>query len=251
MAGLGNPLGFALGGAPSAQEAVYAALRSAVGEGNYTPTIEPRESMMESWRLARARGIAAALDDARAMSQFFPAAATDMIPMFEQLLRVSFPAATSDQEKRNTLESLWTRYLDAAVPTVLELLQELEATLTIVIPDHDLLRETQAGRMFQDWDPTSPATSGPAFALVAGSAGPDCTAFPNYADDFVFLIRYPLTAAPTEAQQATIASIGILMNEVMPSWCDYRVFSVGSGIGGDSIGFILDTDLLDLTVFGT
>lgn len=251
MAGLGNPLGFTLGGGPSAQEAAYQALRSAVGTGNATPVTEPRESLMEAWRLAKARGIAAATEDARAMAQYFPAGATDMIPMYEQLLRVSFPVETSDQERRDELERLWTRYLDSAIPTVDELLTELDPSITILIPDHDLLRETQAGRMFQDWDPTAANASGPAFGLIGGSAGPNATGFPNYSDDFIFMIRYPLTAAPTEAQQVIISKIGTVMNEVMPSWCDYRVFSVGSGVDGDTIGFILDTDLLDLTVFGT
>jgi hypothetical protein len=249
MAGLGNPLSFALGGGPSPQEAVYAALVNAVGTGNVTPG-DFQASVMESWRFAKARGLAASVDDARAVAQNFPDLATDMIPMFEQLLDIGFPADTSDEQKRSELTTAYTREINAAIPAIEVLLQEIEPGVTIVIPDHDLLRETQLGRMFQDWDPSNPDASGPPFNLNTGNSGDQATGFPNYSDDFIFLVLFPLPPGtpPTEAQLRSFEQIRILMNEAMPSWCNLTIFAFGSGIG-QPCGFVLDQDLLDLTVF--
>lgn len=249
MAQLGNPLGFALGGGKSIQEAFYEALKSAVGEGNYAPGHRD-DSIMESWRWAKARALAAVIEDERVTAQAWPFLATDLIPMYEQLLGMAFPLSTSDQEKRDELTAQWTREIDSTIPGLLVMLQELDASITIIVPDRDVLRETQFGRAFEDWDPTDPLASGPAFNLAGGAVGPNASAYPNYSDDFIFLISYPLPVAAiiAESQKKVLVQIRDLMNEAMPAWCDQRTFTTGSG-QGQPCGFVLDQDQLDLTVF--
>lgn len=202
--------------------------------------------------MAKARGLAAATEDSRALSQNWPNSATDMIGMFEDLLNMGFPVTTSAEERRAALTAEYTRLLTAVLPELVVLLQEIDATITVVIPDRDLTREVQMGRAFQDWDPARPEASGPAFNLPASSsAGANASGFPNYSDDFVFFIWHPLLAAApvTEAYLLARKKIDLLMNEAMPAWCDSVTFATGSGVSGDPCGFILDTDRLDLTVF--
>lgn len=247
MAQLGNPLAFRLGGGDSAQEAAYQALKSAVGIGNSTPG-DRDQSILESWRYAKARGLAACMEDRRVAAQGFPFLATDMIPMYEQLLGMSFPLATSDQQKRDELTAEWVRTLDATHPGIESELQELDATITVIIPDRDFTRDTLPGRYFEDWDPTHALASGPAYNLPVGGAGQGATMFPNYSTDFIFLVFFPITLPVTEAHKRVLGQIRDVMNEAMPAWCDQVTFSAGSGIG-QPCGFLLDTDPLDLTVF--
>ena len=251
MATLGNVLAFELGGGPSPQEAVYQFLRSAVGEGNSTPDVTPYESIQEAWRYARACGLAAAYEnDAKAVSQYFPDLATDMIPMYEEILRVGFGPEVSDEEKRVRLLALWTRYVTAVMTPLEQELQKLDERLSFLVPDRDLLREVQHGRMFEDWDPSAVDASGPAFNLADGAVGSKATAYGNYSDDFIFYIRYDLGpgVAPNAEERRIMEQVRVVMNEAMPSWCDMVIFTGGSGIL-EPCGFILDVDLLDLTVF--
>ena len=251
MAKLGSPLAFTLGGAPSEQQQVYDALKVSVGEGNSVPGSDWQTSIIESWRMAKARGLAACIEDHRALSQNWPNSAVDMIPMFEELLDIGFKLTVSDQEKRDVLTVAYTRLLSSVESVLTGLLQQIDSTITIVLQDHDLTRETQMGRGFQDWDPAAANASGPPMNLIGGAAGPNATAFPNFSDDFVFLVLFPLLAgAPiTESYLRKTVQIQQLMNEVMPAWCNSVIFATGTGVGGDPCGFILDTDRLDLTVF--
>lgn len=250
MGNFGNPLAFELGGGASEQEGVYTALRSSVGEGNYTPGKTPQESLMEAWRYARARGIVAAFADGRAVAQYFPDLATDMLPMYEQILRLPVSPGESEQERRDAAIARWTRVVTAAMPTLEARLQAIDPRLSFVTPDRDLLREVQHGRSFEDWDPTAPDASGPAFGLYAGPVGSKASAFPNFSDDFRFFVRLNIGPGntPTQHDLRVIEDVKSVMSEAMPAWCDLVVFYTGSG-QGEPCGFVLDTDFLDLTIF--
>lgn len=243
MAGLGTPLAFRLGGGPSPQEQVYDTLKVSVGVGNSAEG-QPTDSIIESWRYAKARALVALFADDRAVAQGFPQTATDFIPVYEQLLRLFFDQNTSDQAKRDALSSEWYRKSSAVITEVEERLKEIDPSISVFVPDRDLIRETQPGRAFEDYDPASGDADGPAFNLVLGNSGSKCTSSPNYSDDFVWFVIFPLTASTlTKANRKKIVQIEQLLNKVIPSWNDFRIYTADSG-------FVLDEDLLDLTIFG-
>ena len=110
MAAFGGsaPFALAFGGGPSRQRKTYDALKQAVGVGNSAPG-DIHDTIMESWRFAKARGLTAMALGPKAFFQNFPDTATDFIPVYEQLLARFFPAGTSDETKRKDLTIRWTR----------------------------------------------------------------------------------------------------------------------------------------------
>jgi len=244
MAGLGNPLAFGLGGGPSPQEAAYEALKSAVGVGNSAPG-QMLDTIIESWRIARARGLAAAMDDDRAAAQITPEFATDLIPVYEDLLATYFATATPDQTRRDELTAQYIRQLSAAHVPLETSIQAINPGASLQLIDREETRDTQFGRVFEDYDPANPLASGPAFDInlvVSSGSGAKVTSFPNFSSDFIVLVDSPtLGPAIEQVDILNINLIGKLLNEVLPSWVDFRIFV--------NCGFILDQDPLDATVF--
>lgn len=237
---LGSPLSFALGGGPDPALAAYEALRSAVGVGGAAPG-GPSDSIVEAFRYAKARGLAAVFDEERAVAQISPALATDLLEMYEQLLNKFFPLSVGDEQRRRELAAAWVKFVSATGPNVLAELQALDATITIASVSQEATREVQFGRSFEDWDPASPQASGPAFGQVVGP--PKCSAVPNYSDEYHLFVSLPLGSGvmtPTGAR--TIARIGEVLGEGLPAWVDWNVYT-------SHAGFILDRDLLDVTAF--
>lgn len=327
MPGFGNPFSFGLGGGDSEQETLYKAMRSAVGVGNFAEVDVPTDAIIEAWRLARARGLAAGTDDERAAAQTWPDLSTDFIAVWEDLLRTYFPADTEDATRRETLQRRQTLALDASYAGLTALLQDIDPSIVIRFPgddggaisrslntppvspatgdvyivaaggtgawtgqdddiatwngaswdfdtptegrtigvqDEDIAvfwdgsawqtsktprarlatRESQPGRAFEDYDPTSQDAAGPAFNLNTFASGPKCTSFPNFSDDFILVVEYPLASGTlTEANRRVLQEIQALLNAALPSWVDFRIFT--------ACGFVLDQDLLDVTAFCT
>jgi hypothetical protein len=240
MPGFGNPFAFEIGGGPSAQEQVYDAMRSAVGEGN---SGEP-DSLIEAWRLARARGFAAMVVDDRAAAQAAPATATDFIPVYEQLLHRFFPASASEQDRRDALQDAWVALPEAGSSELLARIQLLNPAASYSIVPRRETRDTQLGRAFQDHAPASVRADGPAFAFVNGTSGTKVTTFPNYSTDFLCLVSSPPLGGPgtwTRADILVLGQIRELLNLALPAWVDHRVYA--------DCGFVLDSDLLDSTAF--
>lgn len=236
MAGLGNPLSFELGGGPSPQEQVYGAMYQNVGDGIQAPP----DTLVEKWRMARARGIAAFTLDDRAATQAFPDLSTDYLPVWEDILSIQPDPAATEQERRETVLTQYTRVIDATYPKLLSALQDLDSLFSILLIPTQFTRTTAPGRAFQDWDPAAPGASGPPFNLGVGPVGDKATAFPNYSDDFVLFVLFNVGAgAISVSNQRTLADAIGLLNESLPAWVDFRVFS--------SCGFVLDQDLLDVT----
>jgi hypothetical protein len=232
--GGGNPLPLQIGGGPSSSEQAYDALRSSVGIGGSGP----RDGIMEGWRFAKARGLAAATMDARVFFQWFPGLATDLLPMYEQLLGVPAGPNDSEQDRRARVDALWTRIVSAVTPDLLARLQEIAPSVTIVAPNGVTARRTVPGRGFEDYDPDAFGSSGPAFNIGKQSV------FPAYADDYVLYVYYPLPPGSlTDNQRLTIQRLTDVLHESLPAWCQFYIFTQDGG-------FILDVDLLDLTVFG-
>lgn len=237
MAGLGNPLSFELGGGPSPQEQVYDAMYQNVGDGIQS---QP-DSLVEKWRRSRARGIAATQLDDRAATQAFPDLSTDYLPVWEDILKIPFDPGASEAQRQATVLAEYTRTIDATFPKLDATLQGLDPLLNILQLPHDLTRVTVPGRGFEDWNPAAIDASGPPFNLAAtGSAGDNATGFPNFSDDFILFMLYDIgVGIPSAPAQRTMVEAQEEMNESLPAWVDFRLFTV--------CGFILDQDLLDIT----
>ncbi len=236
MAGLGNPLSFPLGGGPSPQEMVYDAMFQNVGDGIQAGP----DTLVEKWRMAKARGIAAFAQDDRVMDQAFPDISTDYLPVWEDILGIPFDSNASEAQRQEVVLAAYTRVIDASFPKLESGLKDIDNLMDILLLPQAFVRTTVPGRAFQDWDPSDPQASGPAFNLVGAGAGANATAFPNFSDDFIVLVLFNVGAgALAVANQLKLAAAEDELNESLPAWVDFRLFT--------SCGFILDQDLLDIT----
>ncbi len=239
--GGGNPFPFELGGGPSTVEEIYDSMYQSVGSGIQAP----EGTIVEHWRMARARGIAATSDDARASFQAFPDLSTDFLPVWEQILDINPPTDSTIDERQDAALAQYTRVIDASYPALLLSLTDLDPLFQILIPPNENTRATVPPRMFQDWNPGDADASGPPFNLTTGQSGSTCTSVPNYASDFTLyvLLDLPTTVPNTisASNQRTVLEAQTILNESLPAWVDLRVFT--------ECGFILDRDLLDATAF--
>ncbi len=239
MVALGNPLSFELGGGPSPQEQVYNVMFQNVGDGiRSTP-----DSLVEKWRFARARGIAAFSMDDRAATQAFPDLSTDYLPVWEDILSIIPNPSASEAERQAIVLAEYTRVIDATFPNLETKLKDIDSLISIILLPQAFTRITSPGRGFQDWDPSASDASGPPFNLgpigVTG-AGPDQTALPNYSSNFILYVLFDVGAgAISVSNQRTLAEISELLNESLPAWVDLNLFT--------ACGFVLDQDLLDIT----
>jgi hypothetical protein len=250
--GGGNPFPFQFGGSKTPTEQAYDLLKQAVGVGNSAAQEDPDKSIIESWRFARARGLSSVMDVERAVSNAFPNIATDFIPVYEQILGLSFPVGTPDETKRKDLTTAYTRAIDATLPKLEADLKEIEPTVTLVVIDYDPLdplaardqtRDGQVGRYFEDWDPADPDASGPPFNLPRGAGLAKITSFPNFSDDFILKVEYPLPVGTLSAfNKRQITRMQDFLNDALPAWVGFTIFTKDAG-------FVLDQDLLDVTVF--
>jgi hypothetical protein len=240
MASFGDPFALELGGAPAASDRVYGALRSAVGEGNRG---EEDASIVEAWRMAIARGIAAAVADDRAAFQSSPLTATDALPRLEEMLRYRLAADATDQDRRNALLERHVRRIDPSRPALLSRVRGINPGASFITVSRDTSTETQFGRAFEDHDPSSPSADGPAFNLANGQAGAKITLVPAYSTTQLAVVNSPrLTAGTFSDDDARLTHrIRRLLDEELPAWIDIRIYA--------SCGFALDLDLLDVTAF--
>lgn len=238
MGALGNPLSLTLGGGPTPSESIYDALYQNVGTGLRSAP----GSLVEEWRMARARGIAAATSDERAAHLAFPDLTEDFLPVWEEILGVSPPVGSSLEDRRIQVTVAYTRLIDATWNSIEETLAGIDPLLSVLILPPEYVRTTIPGRAFQDWNPADPAASGPAYNLYPGSGGTTASGFPNYSDDFVLFLKFDVGAAIlSPSNQRTLAAVELALSESLPAWVDWRIYS--------DCGFILDDDLLDATVF--
>ncbi len=236
--GLGEPLSLALGGGPSPQDEVYDAMFQNVGDGIQAPD----GTLVEKWRKARARGIAVFTEDDRAAAQAFPDISTDYLPVWEDILNIPPTPGASVSQRQATVLAAYTRTIDATFPKLTESLQSIDALMSILLIPHDLVRTTVPGRTFQDWDPSDPTASGPPFNLAATSgAGSTASGFPNFSDEFILTVLFDVGAGILSvSNQRKFAEAQDTLNESLPAWVDFRLFT--------ECGFILDQDILDVTL---
>lgn len=235
-----NPIPEEIGGGRSLPERLYWALRSAVGELNYAPETIPGTTVEGAWRWSRALALAAMKADERAVYQTFFDRLTDSLSVWEDLLGITAPSASSNEERRQTIIDQVVSGATAVEGPLQDELQEIDALFSIVYADHDYADVTEPGRGFEDYVPADPDACGPEFG-----GGRSSTEWPNYSSDFVCLVQYGVAAgAITAEQRRRIAAAEAVLNRALPSHVDFMIVADPTG------GFILDLSILDLGAFG-
>jgi hypothetical protein len=241
MIGGSNPIPEDIGGGRSLPERLYWAMRSAVGEHNYAIEEIPGTTVEGAWRWCRALALAAMFADERAAHDACYDRCTDTIPVFEDILNITAPFASSDEERRQTIIDQIASGSTAISPTLEDELQEIDPLFTIVYAARDYADTTENGRAFEDYDPTDSQACGPAFG-----GGRSSTGWPNYSSDYICLVQYGVAAgAITAEQKRRIESAKAVLNRALPGWVDFMIVADPTG------GFILDLSILDLGAFGS
>lgn len=234
MAGFGWHNGWPLqwGGGPSDTEAIYLALRNAVGEGG----AGPEDGIEDCWRQARAIGLAAAeAGNLRASLQALPSRATDALPYYEELLALPPGPTDTDVDRRERATARWTSQLAGVMPDLLDELELIDASFGLLTVDSDRQTTTRHGLYYAPFDGSEPFNLG-----VFGNAI-DSTAWPNYSDAFRLSCILPV-ADVTDHGPAVLnklARASDLLGDALPAWCDFVTLT--------SAGFELDRSPLDLT----
>lgn len=223
-----NPWPLEWGGGETLDERTYEALKRAVGEGGYAKNEDGIEGL---WRACRTEAIACFHSMAeRAILQAFPNLATDHIPVYEELFRITPRGGASDEERRIPITEAYTRKIAADHPSLVIALQKLDPRF--LLPD--IPRATsivvELGKAFE------PASGGPYFG-----GGRQSTLFPNYASEYIIPVVLDLSAtpAPSAAELLVVKNAKRFLNEVLPSWVTYEFSFAGAA------GFILDDSQLD------
>ena len=231
-----SPYSATLGGGKSPMLDIYDDMFRHVGRGNTGQD----GSIIEQWRLSRARGIAAAQAITRAFYNFFPEVSTEKIPLYETLLGITPGSGDSEQDRRNRIVSLWYSDDSAIGSSLEERLQEIDSNFSIIDLDDDYTSTTVQGRLFEDFNTSDPAAAGPAFG------NRKATDFANYSSRYICFVRYDITAGTiTNEQIRAISDAEELLNKSLPSWVDYQI------VTSVTTGFILDRDLLDIGAFSS
>lgn len=216
--GWGNSLPLEIGGSSTEIEAIYDALRNAVGVGGAGPV----DGIEDLWRQSKAIGLAAATTSMeRAALQALPMFASDHLPVYEELLGI-VPGADDTEADRVTAVSIaWSKTLRADGEGLGLAVQAIDA---------------RAGLDYLDNTTGQTVTFGKAFAPRPddGSYGTTTTQtdIPNWSTDFFQLITYALDPGATIIATPILLALRRLLNEVLPSWVDWEI--------NDGYGFYLD-----------
>jgi len=232
-----SPFPASLGGGNSPMIDVYNDMYRHVGVNN----TGAEGSIIEEWRLSRARGIAASQAFVRAFYNGFPETSTDKIKMYEDMLGITAGAGDTEQDRRDRIVNLWYS-IDTAITSDLEgRLQEIDPNFSILELNRVYASATVQGRPFGDFNPADPSACGPAFG-----GGRSSSDYANYSSGYICFVRYDITAGTiTDEQIKRIALAEEILQKSLPAWCDYVIAT------SVLTGFILDRDLLDIGAFST
>jgi hypothetical protein len=234
-----NPIPRQVGGGKALVERIYWAMRAAVGEGNYAVETPPASTIEGAWRWARAQALASAQADERAVMQMYPDRATDMIEVYEEILGITAPSASSDEERRQEIVRRWVLAVTAVQEELEDELQLIDPLFSIIYSSYDASDTTEAGRAFEDYLPADPAASGPPF-----NGGRSSTDWPNYSADFIVIVLYDIGAGVLSAEQLRrVEQAKEVLNRALPAWVAFSIIVNPTG------GFILDQSPLDFGTF--
>jgi len=231
MPGIGpsNPFPFQVGGGQSESDAIYRALRSAVGKGG---SAEDDVGTIDGvWRRARARGISqVSRTGERAALQAFPDIAIDLLPYYEDLFGLTPDPDETIESRQQAASAAYTERVRASGPDLDADLLAIDSRLSVVALAFEESETTQHGRAFEDLASSEPF-----------NGGRKSTLFPNFSTEFVVTVLFDIGdgVAPTIAERLTLETVKRHLSKTLPAWVTFQIVT--------SIGFTLDVDLLDLT----
>lgn len=230
MGGFGwqNGFPFEFGGGSTHTETIYSAVRSSVGVGG--AALDDDGTIDGLWRQARSVALAAAATTGeRAILQAFPMLATDLLEYYEDLLQAVPEPGDSVLERQAAVSALWTERVRASMPDIAADLLAIDDRFSVAAFGRQTTTDTLHGRAFEDLAGALP------FGLRRS------TRFPNYSTEFVITALFDIGSGvtPTLDEQKLIDRVKQHLNKVLPATHTFQVLT--------GVGFILDTDLLDLT----
>jgi hypothetical protein len=231
MAGFGwnNPFPFEFGGGATLVDSTYRALRASVGLGG---SADDDENTIDGvWRQARASGLAAAFATGeRAVVNYFPGRATDLLPYYEEFLLIVPDDEDDEPGRRREAERRFTYEVDASTPSVEADLERIDERFSILQIDKAQVVETIFGRAFEDFAATLPF-----------GGGRKSSAFANFSTDFILFVLLDIGSGvlPGPAEAAILREAADLLNGALPTWVHFQQSTAD--------GFILDESLLDVT----
>lgn len=223
-----NPLPFKIGGGLTPTEEIYAALRSARGEGGNPP----EGGLQDLWDRSRAKMIAAGQSAVlRAVLQAFPQTMVDHLPVWEKILKI--PELPTVAERQIAVALALTGIINATTPGLDESLKKIDPAFVVEYLPWDESASTVHGKCFEGLPGTTPEPFGTGPAAARKS-----TALPNYSTGFVVHVRYLLSGGQTEPPAASLSAAVDLLNKQLPFFVGFELYALTSGGEGD--GFYLD-----------
>jgi len=212
-------------------ERVYRVMRSNVGDGGSARDESGPEGL---WRWVRARYIARAASKSRlAVEQAFPDRATEALPYYERLLRITPSGDATVEQRQAAAVNRFTLSFASDMPDLTRALQRIDPRFNVIMPAAELSVTTQPARAFDGY----------AAELPMGD-GRRSTAWPNYSSDFEVYVVLELGdgVAPGVEERDEISAARRLLDDVLPAHNTAHVAT--------HRGFKLDRSKLDLTSFG-
>ena len=229
-----NPLPFVLGDEPTPCEAAYASLRAMVGING-----SGAEGTIEAeWRWSRAHALGAlSTFDERAMAQSSPLSVTDWLPQYEEMLGIVVDEGKPVELRRDVVAYQYTRLGQAFYDALTAHLARIEPTVQLVTIPTEKASSTMPGLPFEP------------FAVEEGyeydpRGRRKATRWPNYSDAYrvTCVVPHDSGVLPSIATLARMTHLRDTLAVCLPAWV---TFDIVTRIGG----FVLDSDLLDLTTF--
>jgi len=228
--GWSNPLPLKLGGNPTMTQIVYKALRQALGKSyghDSDLAIGPVDGLRDLFTKCEARVVAAALSKwEHAVWQAFPHTATSFLRLWEDMLFIQ--PIGSEAERQEVAALKYTRRIDSTVPGLRRELKRIDDRFDVESVPFDLSIATVQGKAFGPM----PGATGEPYGTELWALR-DSTAWPNFNDCYIERVRF--VGALSNALEAKAAE---LLDDVLPAWCDYEIYTLSDGPGGE--GFYLD-----------
>src|SRR5574341_1446327 len=139
---------------------------------------------------------------------------------YEEILTLTPGTDDTEQDRRAKVVDRWTKVTDAVDDTIRAALQVIDPRFQLLLPTFTLATETQAGRYWAPRDGTEPFTIGPSTRTM--------THYPNYSTEYkvyAFLNLGGSGQLPTVADQRSIQRAKDYLNQVLPSWVDFEIFT--------------------------
>lgn len=191
-----------IGGSPTRDEAVYEALRSAVGT-----LAGPIDGLEDAWRRIKAKALVDAASSVElACMQALPKYATAHIPVYEKLLKISVSDGETEEERRQRITAIWTKQSRVDFPSLNKALKLISEKLSATNLEAKYVTSSRLGRYFAP--------------LSSGINDPKKI---NFSTDFIVFVQYTLGVGETIIPDEIKLLVEELLNASLPSWVDYII----------------------------